>query len=304
VIQLEKIGYTYRSIVGRSTRALDDLTLTANAGEVLGIAGPNGAGKTTLIGILLGYLIPTTGKASIAGVPPRRYVERNGIAYLSELVNMPKSWSVRSALRRYADLLDVPVADVEQSIERAIVRTGLEEHAHKRVKALSKGNVQRLGLAQALLKEQAVYIFDEPTHGLDPVWTARFRDIVRDLRRPGRVIVIASHNLDELQRIADRVAIINRGRLQRVVHTSARVGAERLAYRIVVEGAHHAVVTELFPMAIAVSESEYHINVALLDELNLGLAALLSRGVMLREVSEVQLSLEHHFHEAVSEARK
>ena len=82
-----------------------------------------------------------------------------------------------------------------------------------KVKALSKGNLQRLGLAQALLRDEKILVLDEPTHGLDPVWTQRFRDIVEDLRRPDRTMLIASHNLDELQRLAVRVAIIDRGRL-------------------------------------------------------------------------------------------
>src|SRR4029078_8492333 len=108
---------------------------------------------------------------------------------------------------------------------------GLEEHRNKKVKALSKGNLQRLGFAQALLRDERILVLDEPTHGLDPVWTQRFRDIVSDLRRPDRTILIASHNLDELQRLADRVAIIDRGRLQRLVSTGYEQTAPATAAR-------------------------------------------------------------------------
>ena len=121
-----------------------------------------------------------------------------------------------------------------------IEQLGLDEHRDKKVKALSKGNLQRLGLAQSLLRDEKVMILDEPTHGLDPVWTQRFRGHRRRIcRRPGRTIIIASHNLDELQRVADRVAIIDKGRLQRLVQTGYDQTAETAGtYRIaVVRGA-------------------------------------------------------------------
>ena len=106
------------------------------------------------------------------------------------------------------------------------------EHRKKRLKTLSKGNFQRVGLAQALLADTRVVIFDEPTHGLDPVWTQKFREIVSSLKRADRAIIIASHNLDELERLADRVAIIDRGRIQRVVTVNGASVTELMAYRV------------------------------------------------------------------------
>src|SRR5687767_724778 len=133
---------------------------------------------------------------------------------------------------------------------------GLDEQRGKRVKQLSKGNLQRLGLAQALLREERVLILDEPTHGLDPVWTQRFRDVVEALRRPGRAIFIASHNLDELQRLADRVAIIDGGQLQRVVEPRARDGATATPYVIQAFGAA-VIVLEEFPGAEQRADGEF-----------------------------------------------
>ncbi len=119
------------------------------------------------------------------------------------------------------------------SKRRHIAQLGLEDHRTKRVRQLSKGNLQRLGLAQAMLTDARVVVLDEPTHGLDPVWTQRFRDIVVALRRPDRTILIASHNLDELARLADRVGIIDHGQLQRIVDVRTRQRAERLGGRAV-----------------------------------------------------------------------
>lgn len=216
MITLEGVGKSYRTLVGRrEVRALQDFTLTLSRGEVTGIAGPNGAGKSTLISLVIGFVAPTTGQVRIDGRPPRAYVESTGVGYLPELPALPPRWTVREALLRRAALGGLGARARDRSLALA-EELGLTEHLRKQVRQLSKGNLQRLGLAQALIDDRDLLILDEPTHGLDPLWTQRFRDIVRGLRRPDRLIVVASHNLDELERIADRVAIIHRGRLQRV----------------------------------------------------------------------------------------
>src|SRR5690606_24036707 len=125
------------------------------------------------------------------------------VGYLTELVNLPPTWRLPDALDRMAILAGVPAAERRQRIDDAIVRLGLSDHITKRVKQLSKGNLQRLGLAQALIGDADVVVLDEPTHGLDPVWTQRFREVVTELRRPDRAILIASHNLDELESLSD-----------------------------------------------------------------------------------------------------
>jgi len=167
-------------------RAVDGVSLEIAPGEVLGIAGPNGAGKSTILALLLGFLRPTEGSLAIAGLDPRAYVERFGVSYLPELMALPNTWTVQSALTRLAVLAGVPGNRVAIEVNRVIDALAIGEHRTKKLKALSKGNFQRVGLAQALLRDDDVVVFDEPTHGLDPVWTQRFRDIVQGLRRPGR----------------------------------------------------------------------------------------------------------------------
>lgn len=302
MIEFQSVGKTYRSLTGRNVRAVDDFSLTIPRGEVFGIAGPNGAGKSTLIGILLGFLHPSDGTVSVNGLPPRSYIERTGIGYLSELVTINKRWRADAALVRYATLADIPRERVAESVEKAIATLGLGEHRRKRVKALSKGTLQRLGLAQALLRDEELLILDEPTHGLDPVWTQRFRDIVNGLRDPGRTMIIASHNLDELQRLADRVAIIDHGRLQRVVGTSSLderpTGA--LTYRIsLASGAEHF--TRLFPDAVPVGRGDYEVVVADLATLNRNLGDLMVAGAVVAAVVPTRSVLEQQFREAVGE---
>lgn len=177
---------------------------------------------------------------------------------------------------------------------------GLEEHRTKRVRQLSKGNLQRLGLAQALLCEEQVIVLDEPTHGLDPVWTQRFRDVVDALRRPDRLILIASHNLDELARLADRVAIVDRGRLQRVVDMRAagQDTAEGTPYRIVVAGADVRV-RELFPAARDVAFGEFEVSGITVQAINAGLATLMQGGTVVTAFYPVHSALEQQFRDAV-----
>lgn len=305
MIELRDVTKVFRSPLGRDVRAVEGFSFRVARGEVLGIAGPNGAGKSTLIDLLLGFLRPTSGAITIEGVPPREYVERRGVGYLSELVHIPPSWTLEGALVRYALLAGVPDAELAPGVARAIARLGLEEHRGKRVRHLSRGTLQRLGLAQAIVRDQALVIFDEPTNGLDPVWVHRFRALVREMRAPDRTILIASHDLVELERVADRVAIIDRGRLARVVEVGARPGAAGSGggvgrWRIeLADGGEQA--SAVFPGAEMLAGGVVEVDVPGVDALNAGLAELIARGARITALAPVHPSLERQFHEAVRE---
>ncbi|HEU5170507.1 MAG TPA: ABC transporter ATP-binding protein [Gemmatimonadales bacterium] len=303
MIEIAHLSKTYRSLLGgRSVPALDDLTLAIQPGEVVGVAGPNGAGKSTLISLLLGFLAPTAGTVRLAGHTPRAYVERRGAAYLPELMALPPRWTVDAALRRHAVLAGVPAAAVPARVDRMVEWLGLEEHRRKQVRQLSKGTLQRLGLAQALVGDSDLVVLDEPTHGLDPVWTQRFRDVVRELRRPERCIVMASHNLDELERLADRVAILHQGRLERVVHAGAAdTGEASCVYRLAATRAAEAV-ARLFPGASLVEgrDNEWRV-VGRLPELNRALAELIALGAVVASFAPESSRLEAEFRAAVGE---
>jgi ABC-2 type transport system ATP-binding protein len=302
LIALQNVSKTYRTLLGRRpVRAVEEFSLQTESGEIFGIAGPNGAGKSTLINMLLGFLAPTSGSATIGGLAPRAYVETHGVGYLSELVAIPPSWRVRAALLRYAVLAGLPADARAARVADAIGRLGLEEHADKRVKQLSKGNLQRLGLAQALIPDADLIILDEPTHGFDPLWTQRFRDIAIGLKRPGRTVIIASHNLDELERVADRVGIIDKGRLQQIALMGARVTGSLARYRLVLS-ASSPLVDEIFPGAVGALErraDEYLIPPLDLAALNAGLARLIAGGVQVVAVVPESSRLESAFREAV-----
>lgn len=301
MIELENVSKTYISLFrNRRVEALADLTLSIPRGEVFGIAGPNGAGKSTMLSILLGYLHPTAGHARLDGHPPRHYVERHGVSYLTELVAIQPRWNLESALFRYAALSDIPKQTAAERVRDAIETLGLEEHRKKQVRQLSKGNLQRLGIAQALVADCDLVIFDEPTHGLDPVWTQRFRDVVADMRKPTRTILIASHNLDELERLADRVCILNQGRLQRIVSAGgAHTGG---LYRLVLAQPASRL-AEFFDDAVAVEgrSNEYRVR-GTLEQLNQRLAELMAAGNTVVAFYPEQSRLESEFRAAVGES--
>ena len=300
MIRFENVGRTYAPLGGRRVRAVDGMSFAVAPGEVFGIAGPNGAGKSTMISMLLGFLAPSEGTVTVGGQRPRDFVEGEGIGYLSELVGIKPSWRAREAMVRFAILAGIPAAEVSARVAALLGMFALEDHAAKRVKELSKGTLQRLALAQALLADDVrVMVFDEPTHGLDPLWTQHFRELVPTLRRSDRAIVIASHNLDELERLADRVAIVDRGKLVRIVDTRQEVSETSVTrYRIAYRG-DERVVREVFPSATTPAPNEVEVNVTGLAELNRALAALIARGILVSSATPAYSALEEHFRQAV-----
>lgn len=251
-----------------------------------------------MLGLLLGYLRPTTGEITIGGMAPRQWVETRGVAYLPELMTLPLDWTVEGALQRLGTLAGLQGASLREAVERVIATVEIGEHQKKRLKALSKGNLQRVGLAQSLLTDPEVVVFDEPTHGLDPVWTQRFRDIVTAARRPDRTIIIASHNLDELERLADRVIIIDRGRIQREVRVRDQAGAEEhRRWRIRFIGSADPLIAHL-PSATRLADGDLACE-GTLEALNAGLAAALEGGARIDAVLPAESMLEQAFRGAV-----
>lgn len=307
MIELHGLSKMYRSLLRtRTVQAVDDLTLTAARGEVLGIAGPNGAGKSTLISLLLGLLRPSRGTAKIDGLAPRAFIERYGVGYLAELVAVPPKWSVAQTLRRCATLSDVPGAAVETRVEEQLRAFDLDGQRDKRAHQLSKGNLQRLGIAQALIGDHDLLIFDEPTYGLDPVWTQQFRGVVHGLRRPNRTILIASHNLDELERLADRVVILHRGRVERIVnpgglHPSAASATYRLKLATTADA---SVITSIVPHAEPVEgrPGEWRLR-GELGALNHEIRKLFDAGIVIASFAPEESRLESEFRLAMGSGR-
>jgi ABC-2 type transport system ATP-binding protein len=198
------------------TNALKGLDLEVKEGETFGFLGPNGAGKTTTILLLLGLIRPTSGTALLFDQPVGDFRVHRRLGYLPESVTLHDYYTVRGLLEFYAALLGVPVQTRKVRVEELLRLLRLEEAAAKSVSKYSKGMLQRLGFAQAMLHDPDLLILDEPTASLDPVGRKEFRDILLELKRRGKTIFISSHILSELETVCDRVAILEKGELKRV----------------------------------------------------------------------------------------
>ena len=193
-------------------QALNDVSLTLQAGEVVGFLGPNGAGKSTTMKILTGFLAPTSGSATIAGhdLATDPLACRKAIGYLPEEVPLYLDMTVTAYLDHVARLKGVPAASRRREIVDAIDRAWLKESAKRHIRKLSKGNRQRVGLAQALLGAPPILILDEPTSGLDPAQVANFRDLIRSLAQQ-HTILLSTHILGEVEAVCSRVVVVHRG---------------------------------------------------------------------------------------------
>jgi ABC-2 type transport system ATP-binding protein len=218
VIRTEQLSKIYRDGWYRRghTAALQGLTLTVQAGEVFGFLGPNGAGKTTTIHLLLNFIQPTAGTAFLFEQPITDIAVRRRIGYLPESVNIHDYYRGARLLEFYAALLDLPLATRRSRAAALLHQLGLQTARNRPVSQYSKGMLQRLGFAQALLNDPDLLILDEPTSSLDPVGRKEFHDILLELKRRGKTVFISSHILSEVESVCDRVAILQNGQLQRL----------------------------------------------------------------------------------------
>jgi ABC-2 type transport system ATP-binding protein len=193
--------------------ALDGVSLGLAPGAALGLLGPNGAGKTTALRLLLGFVRPDAGGASLRGRDPSDPEARRGIGYLPERLVLPERQSVRGFLSLQAALAGLAGAAREAAVEVALAQVGLGERAGDRIGGLSKGLRQRVGFANALLGEPELLILDEPTSALDPLGVRDARGWIQAARERGCSVLVSSHGLSEVERVCDQIAILDEGKV-------------------------------------------------------------------------------------------
>jgi ABC-2 type transport system ATP-binding protein len=214
-----------RKIYG-SNVAVSDLTLTVERGEVFGFLGPNGAGKTTSVKMLLGLIAPTAGEMRLLGVSARDHRIRKRIGFLPEHFRFHDWLTACEFLQLHAALYRMPEAVIRQRVPELLELVGLSQHAAQKLRGFSKGMLQRIGLAQALLNEPDLIILDEPTSGLDPVGRRLVRDIIRGLKQRGATVFLNSHLLSEVEITCDRVAFIKHGQVLQISSLQTLVEGE------------------------------------------------------------------------------
>lgn len=216
IIAVDHLEKTYRGGVLRrhsDVDALRGVCLHANAGQIFGLLGPNGAGKTTLIKILLGVIRATGGRASLFGLPAGSSEARRHVGYLPESLRVDRHHTARSALKFYGKLSRLDSPTIARRSDELLDLVGLAGRDRESVKRFSKGMLQRLGLAQALMHDPDLLILDEPTDGLDPVGRSEVRRVIEQLRDAGKTIFLNSHILHEVELICTHLAIMARGKV-------------------------------------------------------------------------------------------
>lgn len=210
-ILIEHAAKSYgKTAVGRA-QAVEDVSLSVSTGAIHGLLGPNGAGKTTTLKMLLGLVRPSGGRFEILGVPAAEPGARSRLGFLPEQPYFPTHLTAGEVLRFYGRVSGMTRADVDGEAPELLARVGLEGRSSDRLSRFSRGMLQRLGLAQALLGRPDVVVLDEPASGLDPVGQRDVRNLMMELRERGTTILLSSHQLSEVEAVCDEVTILNRG---------------------------------------------------------------------------------------------
>jgi ABC-2 type transport system ATP-binding protein len=200
----------------KTKRSLEGLTMQVESGEVFGFLGPNGAGKSTTIKLLVGLIFPTLGTARILGKPISDIEMHRDIGYLPEQPYFYDYLTATELLDYFARIHNLTAADRRERVERMLKKVGLETARKIQLRKYSKGMLQRVGLAQAILHDPQVVILDEPMSGLDPVGRREVRDIIMELKREGRTVMFSTHILSDAEMLCDRVGVIVGGKLRGV----------------------------------------------------------------------------------------
>jgi ABC-2 type transport system ATP-binding protein len=227
ILRTEGLTKTFEmGIRRRQVKAVEDLTLSVDAGEIFGFVGPNGAGKTTTIKMLMGLIYPTSGKAFLFDAPIPSNESKRRLGYLPENPAYYEFLTGIEALRFFATLAEVPAHQSKGRCDELLGLVGLTDAADRQIRKYSKGMQQRLGIAQALLSDPALVVLDEPMSGLDPIGRREVRDLILELKRRGKTVFFSTHILPDVETLCDRVGVILDGHLRDVGRIGDLLSAE------------------------------------------------------------------------------
>ena len=214
-VHTEHLTKIYKDFWGRDkVRALEDLNLTINRGEVFGLLGPNGSGKSTTIKLLLGLIFPSRGFANVLGSPAGSTTINERIGFLPEESYLYRFLNGEETLKFYGRLFKIPSKELKRRVPELLDIVGLDEKSRKRkLREYSKGMARRIGLAQALINNPDLVLLDEPTTGLDPIGTREMKDLILSLKNQGKTVLLCSHLLADVQDVCDRITILFRGKM-------------------------------------------------------------------------------------------
>lgn len=266
-IEIEGLRYRIRDHwTMQYKELLSPFSLAVKEGESFGFLGQNGAGKTTTIKCILGFLTPAEGSISLFGKNHLTAESRASVGYLSEQPYFYDYLTVRETLTFFAKLSGISSADVSSKVIAAAERVGIAARLEQRMRALSKGLTQRVGLAQAILHAPRILILDEPFSGLDPIGRREFRDIFVALKRSGTTLFMSSHVLPDVEFLCDRVSILSQGNLQGVFDLRHLPNSANAAFEITLNGDRDVIKSKFAARATAVHEDREGLRLTFAQE--------------------------------------
>jgi len=298
-LECEQLTKVYRSGIRnkREIRALQEVSIAVESGQIFSLLGPNGAGKTTFVKILLSLTHPTGGRALVLDRPVTESRVRRRVGYLPENHRFPAYLTGEQVMMSFGSLAGVHRSALSGRIDQLLTLVGMQEWRKVKVRKYSKGMMQRLGLAQALVNDPELVFLDEPTDGVDPVGRKEIRDVLRNLREQGKTIFLNSHLLSEVELVSDRVAILDKGKLLKV-GTVEELTTTESSYTIGCQGPlPDALRTEADARVLGVTFSAEGLVAHVADPaaLNAVIDLLRKHGVLITSVTPQRSTLEESF---------
>src|SRR5687767_2808259 len=301
-------GLTKDYLVGfwrrRAYRALDQLTLDIQPGEVFGFLGPNGVGKTTTLKLLMQLIFPTSGRAEILGRPIGDVATRGRIGYLPENPSFYDYLTAEELLTYFAQLLGVPPRDRKRRITDLLDKVGIGRERRFQLRKFSKGMLQRVGIAQALLNDPEVIFLDEPMSGLDPLGRREVRSLILELREQGRTVFFSSHILSDAEALCTRVAVVVGGRLAAQGRLAELAEFEVRGWELVVANLAPHVLEQVRPNTtriIPIGPDRYTLELSLKKPPDQVLSELVAAGASVVSLNPLRETLEDFFVQRVKE---
>ncbi len=292
-----KVGFWKK----KPRRALDGLSLSVEAGETFGLLGPNGAGKSTTLKILFRLIFPTTGVARILGENIQDRSTHARLGFLPENPSFYDHLTAEEFMMFASDLFGIPARQARRQTGELLDRVGLAGTGGLRIRKFSKGMVQRLGIAQALINDPDLIFLDEPMSGLDPIGRRDIRNLILELRKEGKTVFFSTHILSDAETLCDRVAILDRGRLLGCGELEQILAMKVRTVEIVIEGPSAQTLGELRPYARAMVRTGNQLRIESDEkDATVVLGTVLACGARVRSFNPVKSSLEDYFMAQVS----